>query len=68
MKTGEETFGTSGMSPDATNNLDLDFPMDLDFKASYVSPLAPDALRRCQAGPPPEGGSGAEPGGWEGTM
>nr|KAF6273761.1 protein arginine methyltransferase 1 [Pipistrellus kuhlii] len=32
VKTGEEIFGTIGMRPNAKNNRDLDFTIDLDFK------------------------------------
>ena len=32
VKTGEEIFGTIGMQPNAKNNHDLDFTIDLDFK------------------------------------
>ncbi|KAG8147124.1 putative Protein arginine N-methyltransferase 1 protein, partial [Naja naja] len=32
LKTGEEIFGTIGMKPNAKNNRDLDFTIDLDFK------------------------------------
>ncbi|XP_015665764.1 protein arginine N-methyltransferase 1 isoform X1 [Protobothrops mucrosquamatus] len=32
VKTGEEIFGTIGMKPNAKNNRDLDFTIDLDFK------------------------------------
>uniref|UniRef100_A0A674J7A8 Protein arginine N-methyltransferase domain-containing protein n=1 Tax=Terrapene triunguis TaxID=2587831 RepID=A0A674J7A8_9SAUR len=32
VKTGEEIFGTISMKPNAKNNRDLDFTIDLDFK------------------------------------
>uniref|UniRef100_A0A8C4XEP7 type I protein arginine methyltransferase n=1 Tax=Erpetoichthys calabaricus TaxID=27687 RepID=A0A8C4XEP7_ERPCA len=32
VKTGEEIFGTSSMKPNAKNNRDLDFVVDIDFK------------------------------------
>ncbi|NXO05313.1 ANM1 methyltransferase, partial [Rhinopomastus cyanomelas] len=32
VKTGEELFGTISMKPNAKNNRDLDFTIDLDFK------------------------------------
>ncbi|KAM7322536.1 hypothetical protein ACRRTK_018041 [Alexandromys fortis] len=47
VKTGEEIFGTIGMRPNAKNNRDLDFTIDLDFKGQLCS-VGLDASPRLQ--------------------
>ncbi|KAH0520529.1 Protein arginine N-methyltransferase 1 [Microtus ochrogaster] len=40
VKTREEIFGTIGMRPNAKNNHDLDFTIDLDFKCQLCELLS----------------------------
>uniref|UniRef100_A0A8D1X809 type I protein arginine methyltransferase n=2 Tax=Eutheria TaxID=9347 RepID=A0A8D1X809_PIG len=48
VKTGEEIFGTIGMRPNAKNNRDLDFTIDLDFKGQLCElSCSTDYRMRC---------------------
>ncbi|XP_043849314.1 protein arginine N-methyltransferase 1-like [Dromiciops gliroides] len=53
VKTGEEIFGTIGMRPNAKNNRDLDFTIDLNFKGQLCELSCSTDYQMRRAGPGP---------------